>query len=408
MTYIMDTDEANEYSLDKLQKTALSLMAMLVLVTFVGANLQAVLWQSSQWLVSTVLPATVVDLTNQERSDLNATPLQRNATLDTAAELKAQHMVENEYFAHFSPDGVSPWHWFDEAGYVYAHAGENLAIHFTDSTELVDAWMKSPTHRENIIDSKYTQIGVGTAKGSYEGYDTVYVVQLFGAPGQVPVTVAQAPTPAPTPAPAPTAPATPSTPEVAAAQTPEQVTPQPASVPEPAPEPVQQPEPAPATPPVETALKESVAIAQSELTEEVTLADSVTPPVLVNQAQETEVEKVTEEPIQLQPSSANEAVVVNKTLIATSSGLAVANITVENPPHAGATSIASFATKPNSLLQLVYLGLGMLVFLLLTASLVMEARQLRFVQVAYSLMLLFGMGGLWFLNSVLTSGAVIT
>ena len=63
----MDNHESKSYSLDKLQKTALSLMAVLTLVTFVGSNLQAILWQSSDWLVSTVLPATVIDLTNQER-----------------------------------------------------------------------------------------------------------------------------------------------------------------------------------------------------------------------------------------------------------------------------------------------------------------------------------------------------
>jgi hypothetical protein len=106
-------------------------------------------------------------------------------------------------------------------------------------------------------------------------------------------------------------------------------------------------------------------------------------------------------------TSNQEVVIIKSPVISTSSGLAVANITTDNPSHAGATSIASYATKPNALLQFVYLGLGLVVFLLLTASLVLEARQLRVVQVAYSVLLLVGMGGLWFLNSILTSGAVI-
>jgi hypothetical protein len=109
-------------------------------------------------------------------------------------------MAKNGYFAHFAPDGTSPWHWFDEAGYVYTHAGENLAIHFTDSNEVVDAWMNSPKHRENIVNGVYTEIGVGTAKGKFEGYDTVYVVQLFGTPAQAPVVAARPVTPAPAPA----------------------------------------------------------------------------------------------------------------------------------------------------------------------------------------------------------------
>ncbi|MCA9362244.1 hypothetical protein KC906_02625, partial [Candidatus Kaiserbacteria bacterium] len=185
-----------------LQKVSMSLMGVLVLLTFMGANLHALFWQSSEWLVSTVLPAVVVDLTNEERAENDAAPLRRNSTLDEAAQLKAEHMAQNQYFAHYSPDGVSPWHWFSEAGYVYAHAGENLAIHFTDSAEVVEAWMNSPAHRQNIVDGKFTEIGVGTAKGTYEGYNTVYVVQLFGAPA-VPV---PAPAPAPTTIAAATAP----------------------------------------------------------------------------------------------------------------------------------------------------------------------------------------------------------
>ena len=167
------------YAPDMLQRFAVTLMMLLVLLTFVGANLHALLWQSSQWLVSTVLPAVVVDLTNEERAEFSEAPLRRNSILDEAARQKAEHMAQKEYFAHYAPDGTSPWFWFDQAGYVYAHAGENLAIHFTDSEEVVEAWMDSPSHRENIVSGKFTEIGVGTAKGEFEGYETVYVVQLF-------------------------------------------------------------------------------------------------------------------------------------------------------------------------------------------------------------------------------------
>ena len=182
-----------QYAPDKLQKIALGLMGGLVVLTFMLANAHALLWQSSDWLVGAVLPSTVVQLTNEERSDNNASPLLRNATLDAAAAMKAEHMARNGYFAHFAPDGTSPWYWFDQAGYVYAHAGENLAIHFTDSDEVVDAWMNSPTHRANIVDSKFTEIGVGTAKGKFNGHNTVYVVQLFGTPAYIPPTPVAAP-----------------------------------------------------------------------------------------------------------------------------------------------------------------------------------------------------------------------
>jgi len=76
--------------LDRLQKISTTLMAVMVFITFVAANLHTVFWQSSEWLVSTVLPSVVVDLTNEERADQAAAPLTRNTTLDEAARLKAQ------------------------------------------------------------------------------------------------------------------------------------------------------------------------------------------------------------------------------------------------------------------------------------------------------------------------------
>lgn len=158
------------------------LMAGLVLLSFVAVNVQTILWLSSSWLVGTVLPAVVVEKTNMERGEVAATPLVRNARLDEAARLKAEDMAKHSYFSHYSPTGVSPWHWFGVVDYQYAHAGENLAVHFTDSEAVVKAWMESPTHRANIVNGAYTEIGVGTAKGEYQGFDTVFVVQLFGTP----------------------------------------------------------------------------------------------------------------------------------------------------------------------------------------------------------------------------------
>lgn len=165
-----------------LQKVAMFGMMALVLISFSLANIHSILWVSSDWLVSTILPAVVTDATNKARVSEGQAPLVRNAFLDEAARLKAEDMAKNSYFAHWSPTGVSPWHWFDEAGYSYTHAGENLAVHFTDSSEVVEAWLDSPTHRANILSGNYSEIGIGTAEGKYEGYDTVFVVQMFGTP----------------------------------------------------------------------------------------------------------------------------------------------------------------------------------------------------------------------------------
>jgi hypothetical protein len=182
--------EGNEFQPHVLQKAAVVGMAILVLISFSIANLHSILWFSSEWLVSTILPAVVTDATNSARIVEGQAPLVRNELLDEAARLKAEDMAAKGYFAHWSPDGVSPWHWFGEAGYQYMKAGENLAVHFTDSTAVVEAWLDSPTHRDNILNESYTEIGIGTAEGEYEGHDTVFVVQMFGSPATGPVTAA--------------------------------------------------------------------------------------------------------------------------------------------------------------------------------------------------------------------------
>lgn len=170
----------NEYKPRVLERAAVFGMLLMVLLSFAITNIQSFLWMTSEYLVSTILPAVIVTNTNDERADAALPPLLRSETLDAAAALKAKDMAAQEYFAHYSPTGVSPWHWFDEAGYVYVHAGENLAVHFTDSDEVVEAWMDSPTHRANIMNGNYQEIGIGTARGEYQGFPTVFVVQLFG------------------------------------------------------------------------------------------------------------------------------------------------------------------------------------------------------------------------------------
>lgn len=346
------------YAPDALQRIALGGMVVLVILTFLAANLQALLWQSSSWLVSTVLPAVVIDLTNEERASFDEASLKRNATLDEAARLKAEHMAKNEYFAHYAPDGTSPWHWFDEAGYVYAHAGENLAIHFTDSAEVVEAWMKSPKHKENIVNSDFTEIGVGTAKGEFEGYETVYVVQLFGTPA-----VAPKPTPTPVAVAAPT--------------------------PTPTPVPLEEEsEEASPTP------NESVLSAESP---------SDTETVVATTTETTASSSVAAAPTE--GETPTDTVVIESAMIATSSGLAVATVYKEPLENKGA--IFGLATQPNELLQLIYTVLAGMVVGLLIVSVALEAKRHRYMQMAYGLILIFVMGGMWFIHSLLTAGAVI-
>jgi hypothetical protein len=131
---------------------------------------------------ASILPSVVVDLTNRERIENKEGSLVVSTSLEQAAKMKAEDMVMHGYFSHESPDGVSPWDWIKRTGYEFAYAGENLAINFFDSKDVVDAWMNSTGHRANILDKRYTEIGIGTAKGVYKGKEALFVVQFFATP----------------------------------------------------------------------------------------------------------------------------------------------------------------------------------------------------------------------------------
>jgi uncharacterized protein YkwD len=138
--------------------------------------------QSNPGFLASVLPSVVTSLTNDDRLAQGLGELQSDELLTKAAQLKAEHMAENGYFSHVSPDGKTPWYWLDQVGYPYSYAGENLAVDFNDSKEVQEAWMASPTHRANIVKREYTRIGVGVAKGMFEGNETTFVVQFFATP----------------------------------------------------------------------------------------------------------------------------------------------------------------------------------------------------------------------------------
>ena len=94
--------------------------------------------------------------------------------------MKAQDMMAKGYFEHTSPQGISPWYWFDQSGYDYRYAGENLAIGFIDSGEVNNAWLASPAHKANILNGNYRETGTAVLSGNFQGGQTTVVVQLFG------------------------------------------------------------------------------------------------------------------------------------------------------------------------------------------------------------------------------------
>lgn len=122
-------------------------------------------------------------LTNEQRKENGLKPLKYNDKLAEAAKEKAADMFAKNYWAHFSPDGsTTPWSFILKSGYKYEYAGENLAKNFMFSDGVVQAWMKSPSHRENMLRPEYTDVGFAIANGSLNGEETTLVVQMFGKP----------------------------------------------------------------------------------------------------------------------------------------------------------------------------------------------------------------------------------
>lgn len=131
---------------------------------------------------STITPTQVIEQTNIQRKRAGLSELTLNEQLTQAALAKAQNMMTNQYWSHVAPDGTEPWYFIHESGYQYRVAGENLARDFAETNTMVSAWMASPTHRANILSSKYSEIGIAVISGNLEDYETTLVVQMFGQP----------------------------------------------------------------------------------------------------------------------------------------------------------------------------------------------------------------------------------
>ncbi len=120
--------------------------------------------------------------TNEARAEAGLGELEINAQLSEAAFKKAQNMFAEQYWAHVSPSGTQPWKWFADAGYNYSFAGENLAKNYPTAEATVNAWMNSPTHRDNVLKEEYEDVGFAVVDGQLNGEQTTLVVALYGAP----------------------------------------------------------------------------------------------------------------------------------------------------------------------------------------------------------------------------------
>lgn len=131
---------------------------------------------------SSITKEELINLTNKERTKKGLPILRQNLQLSLAAAAKASNMFEENYWSHYSPSGKDPWGFITASGYKFSYAGENLARNFYASSDVVEAWMASPTHRENILNPKYQEVGIAAVYGVLKGQQTVLVVQEFGTP----------------------------------------------------------------------------------------------------------------------------------------------------------------------------------------------------------------------------------
>lgn len=127
----------------------------------------------------------MVMLTNSFRMKSGLPKLVENPKLSASAVFKAEDMAEKQYFAHENPEGKTLTYYLKKADYNYRSAGENLAVGYFDATEVVNAWKASPTHKANLLDKDFTEIGIGSKDGVYENAPTLYVAQHFGKPADV-------------------------------------------------------------------------------------------------------------------------------------------------------------------------------------------------------------------------------
>ncbi|HHX63482.1 MAG TPA: CAP domain-containing protein [Chloroflexi bacterium] len=122
----------------------------------------------------------VIQLTNQERAKAGLAPLTRSAELSRAAQEHSVDMATGNFVSHIGSDGSNPGDRITRAGYAWYTFGENVAAGYTTPESVVEGWMQSEGHRQNILNPDFKHIGVGHAHNASSDYKH-YWTQVFGA-----------------------------------------------------------------------------------------------------------------------------------------------------------------------------------------------------------------------------------
>lgn len=137
--------------------------------------------QTPKAFAASLTSDNVLNEVNQVRIQNGVPALKKNNQLALAAERKGQNMITYAYWAHTNPTtGATPWSFILGTGYRKRYLGENLARNYNDTTPLLSAWMNSPTHKANLIASKYKETGIAVVTGTVNGQEWTVVIEEFG------------------------------------------------------------------------------------------------------------------------------------------------------------------------------------------------------------------------------------
>lgn len=161
------------------KRTIISLAIAILLSNFLITKLSSF---PAQAYLAKIDKGEIVELTNKFRKENDLPALRPNEALEKAAYLKAENILDLDYWSHTSPNGKEPWDFVDDAEYKWAEVGENLAKGFLSSNEVVEAWKESQKHRENLLNKLYREIGIAVVPGKIQGKRVVLVVQIFAKP----------------------------------------------------------------------------------------------------------------------------------------------------------------------------------------------------------------------------------
>ena len=159
-----------------------AIVAIVIVIALVAGSFGFLLGANSEVAIAPE-EQEMLDLVNEERMRESLAPVTWCPALARSATAHSQDMAAENYFEHQSLDGREVWDRAKAEGYDYQTVGENIAVGQRDVAEVMQGWMDSPGHRENIMKPDYTHLGSGVATGDFKGQQSIYWTQNFGAGG---------------------------------------------------------------------------------------------------------------------------------------------------------------------------------------------------------------------------------